>query len=63
MARSYRQQKKILTELVNKGEPEAILAEVHKTFAEWDKSGMWPDNWSRWQRAADDAIGRRKYAN
>ena len=25
------------------------------TDAEWDRIGAWPDDWSNWQRAIDDA--------
>ena len=33
----------------------AILALCTKTVQEWDDIGAWPDAWSRWQRALDDA--------
>lgn len=32
----------------------AIVAEVDRTFAEWDRK-VYPDNWHRWNIARDDA--------
>ncbi len=33
----------------------AILALCTKAVQEWDLIGAWPDAWSTWQRALDDA--------
>ena len=32
-----------------------MLALCEKAVQEWDVIGAWPDEWSRWQRALDDA--------
>lgn len=52
--RTYSQQKGALTRAERKG-PEAVIAEVERTIVEWDEVGPWPDNWSRWARAKQDA--------
>lgn len=42
--------------VAKKKSPEAVIAEVDRTFAEWDAGNYaWPDDWARWQRAKDDA--------
>ena len=33
----------------------AVLNACRDAVAEWDEIGAWPDDWSRWQRALDDA--------
>ena len=33
----------------------AVLQACKKAIAAWEVWGAWPDNWSRWQRALDDA--------
>lgn len=33
----------------------AVLQACKDAIATWDVWGAWPDNWSRWQRALDDA--------
>lgn len=51
----YRRQKGALTRAKKQG-PQAVIAAVEKAFKEWDESfPAWPDDWSRWQRAKDDA--------
>lgn len=52
--RTYRAQKAALTRAKNSGEPRKVIAEVDRAFAEFDANG-WPDFWSNWQRAKDDA--------
>lgn len=56
--------KRRLTRLTNQAErPDplaevfrAIVAEVNKTFAEWDAEGYaYPDDWHRWRVAKEDA--------
>jgi hypothetical protein len=33
----------------------AVLQACKDAVAVWNVWGAWPDNWSRWQRALDDA--------
>jgi hypothetical protein len=33
----------------------AVLAACRHAVSRWEVWGAWPDNWSRWQRALDDA--------
>jgi len=33
----------------------AVLQACKNAVAAWETWGAWPDNWSRWQRALDDA--------
>lgn len=55
MSRSYSQQKAALTRAKKQG-PVDVIEEVARAFAEFDSpTGYWPDDWSRWQRAGDDA--------
>jgi hypothetical protein len=61
MKRAYPKQKARLTRAKNKfkGDPESIYYAVEKAciaaVSEWNQIGAWPDNWSNWQRALDDA--------
>jgi len=49
-------QKAALTRAIKSGDPEKIAAVCKKAISEWDEIGAWPDDWSRWQRALDDAL-------
>ena len=53
--RTYSQQKAALTR-AQKKDAYALVAECRKTVQEWEASHVWPDDWSRWQRALDDAF-------
>ena len=33
----------------------AVLRACTKAVEVWEQCGAWPDNWSAWQRALDDA--------
>lgn len=58
----FRQQKAALTRAVNSKDPARVKATVKKAVREWSEppfDGAWPDDWSRWQRALDDALGWR----
>lgn len=55
---NYAAQKSALTRAVNSGDPNKVLAACRKAVAEWNEN-YWPDDWSRWQRALDDAFGLR----
>ncbi len=57
MKREHPKQKAALTRAIKTGDPERIAATIKTTVAQWDVVGAWPDDWSRWQRALDDAIG------
>ena len=50
----FTRQKARLTRAKNSGDPLAVLAAVEKTLDEWSGKA-WPDAWSRWRRALDDA--------
>ena len=34
---------------------DAVKAACTLAVREWEQVGAWPDNWSNWQRALDDA--------
>jgi hypothetical protein len=54
MKRVYPKQKAALTRAQQWGYSH-VLAACRKAVQEWEEIGAWPDNWSRWQRALDDA--------
>jgi hypothetical protein len=62
--RTYAQQKAALTKALARckatpGEAarQALSREINKTVEEWNAPGSyWPDDWSRWQRAADQWV-------
>jgi hypothetical protein len=54
-AKLYPKQKAALTRAVNSGDAIKIKAAVTQAVREWNECGAWPDAWSRWQRALDDA--------
>ena len=55
--RMVRRQRAALTRAVNSGEPERVVLACRDAVAEWNRPGsMWPDDWSRWQRALDDVL-------
>jgi len=47
--------KAALTRAENTGDPTRIIAACDAAFADFEQVG-WPDCWSRWQRAKDDAM-------
>src|SRR5205807_481747 len=59
MQQVYPKQKATLTRAEKLEDPgarrDAVVKAAKEAIAEWDKIGAWPDNWSRWQRAVDDA--------
>lgn len=55
----YPKQKAALTRAQKKNYA-AVLAVVTATVKEWDAIGAWPDEWSRWQRALDDAAYKER---
>lgn len=54
MQREFPKQKAALTRAKKKGFA-AVVATTRTTIAQWDETGAWPDDWSAWQRAIDDA--------
>lgn len=55
----YANAKRALTRIVNQGDQKAIIDHVDSVFEAWDDGGYaWPDDWTRWQRARDDAVTR-----
>ena len=59
---AFRKQKAALTRAVNSKDPNKVVAACRKAVREWAEApfnGAWPDAWSRWQRALDDALGWR----
>ena len=50
-----RRHKAALTRAKNSGDPEKILAAAQAALDEFEVEG-WPDQWSLWQRAKDDAV-------
>lgn len=51
---TYSAQKAALTRAVKSGDPNKVIAACTAAKAQWDRTGMWPDEWTRWQRALDD---------
>lgn len=54
MSREFPKQKAALTRAAKKGHA-AVVATTRTTVAQWNETGAWPDDWSRWQRALDDS--------
>jgi hypothetical protein len=52
---TFRKQKAALTRAINSGDRGKVFVAVAEAVAVWNKDGPWPDQWSRWQRALDDA--------
>jgi hypothetical protein len=55
MSRVYPKQKAALTRALKKADKEqrrdAVIKACTDAVREWEQIGVWPDNWSRWQRA------------
>jgi hypothetical protein len=57
---AHRKQKAALTRAVNSGDADKVALTVVQTVRQWREApfnGAWPDDWSRWQCALDDALG------
>lgn len=46
-----------LTRAINSGDPLNVKDACKTAVDAWNEIGAWPDYWSRWQRALDDALG------
>lgn len=57
------QQKAALTRAIKTKDPEKIAAVCKAAIVEWNEIGAWPDDWSRWQRALDDALPWHKHVD
>lgn len=57
MNREHPKQKAALTRAIKTGDAEKVAAACKKAVTAWNEIGAWPDDWSRWQRALDDALG------
>lgn len=51
-----RTQRASLTRAVNSGDADKIARVCKAAVAEWNEIGAWPDDWSKWQRALNDAL-------
>lgn len=52
----YRAAKTRLTKAIRSGNHQKVIDVVTETFDEWDAGDFaWPDDWSRWERARQDA--------
>jgi hypothetical protein len=52
-----RRQRAALTRASNSGDPEKVVLACRNAVREWNQPGsLWPDDWSRWQRALDDVM-------
>jgi hypothetical protein len=56
MKRVGPKQKAALTRAIKTKDPEKIAAVVKAAIIEWDEIGAWPDHWSNWERALNDAL-------
>jgi thioesterase domain-containing protein len=55
--RTVRRQRAALTRAINSGEPEKVILAAREAVRQWNQPGaIWPDDWSRWQRAVDDVL-------
>lgn len=55
--RMVRRQRAALTRAVNSGDPERIVLVCRDAVREWNAPDcLWPDDWTLWQRALDDAL-------
>lgn len=55
--RMVRRQRAALTRAINSRDPEKVILAARDAVREWNQPGaMWPDDWSRWQRAVDDVL-------
>jgi hypothetical protein len=56
MARVRRSQKSALTRAINSKDARRVYIACRDAVHVWEEIGAWPDDWSRWQRALDDAL-------
>jgi hypothetical protein len=52
-----KRQRAALTRALNSKDRDRVVLACRDAVREWDRPGsMWPDDWSRWQRALDDVL-------
>ena len=52
-----RRQRAALTRAVNSGDPDRVVVACRNAVREWNApNAIWPDDWTRWQRALDDTL-------
>jgi hypothetical protein len=56
MREVWPKQKGALTRAVKSGDPERVAKVCRDAVRVWDEVGAWPDDWSLFQRALDDAL-------
>lgn len=57
---SYTRHKRALAKAIRSGDPDNLVLKCHAAVTEWIREEYpWPDNWSDWQRALDDALRPR----
>lgn len=55
--RMVKRQRAALTRAIRSGEAGKVVMAARDAVREWNRPGLgWPDDWSRWQRAVDDAL-------
>ena len=52
---AYKKKKAALTKAEKSQDPQKILEVAQAHLDEWEKTGQYPDDWSRWERAKEDA--------
>ncbi len=55
-------QEAALTRAINSRQPDRVVLACRDAVNAWSHppfDGLWPDDWSRWQRALDDALRLR----
>jgi hypothetical protein len=57
----YRNLKSRLTRAINSKDHAKVIAECDRAMAIFEDKG-YPDSWSRWQRAKEDAITAQRFA-
>ena len=60
--KEYKSLKGALTRAKNSKCSQKVLTAVDRAFNVFNQKG-WPDDWSNWQRAKDDALMDRAYIN
>lgn len=55
MRRTMPKHKAALTRAKKTGDAKKVEAACRAAVVEWDEIGAWPDNWSMWQIALNDA--------
>jgi len=61
--RMVRKHKAALTRAENSKDPKRKWAAAVAALSEFESTSIWPDNWTLWQRAKDDAEFELRMAN